>query len=118
VKTQEITDFFDTTKAACIGLNIEIFYPNLKPRHRKVPTTQTAKQICSQCEVAKGCLEYSLHFEPLGVWGGKNEVEREVLRQHRNIFLPADRQASHSVQRSVSAGRVGRIVNRLDSLNE
>ena len=70
----DIKDFFDTTKAACIGLNIEIFYPNLKPRYRKASPTQTAKQICGQCCVAEGCLEYSLHFEPLGVWGGKNEV--------------------------------------------
>jgi hypothetical protein len=80
--------------------------------------TQSAKFICSKCSVLEGCLEYSLHFEPLGVWGGKNEVEREVLRRKKNIVLPIDRQASHSVRRSVNAGRVDRIVNRLDFLNE
>lgn len=112
-----IDDFFDTQKALCKGLDITLFYPILLGHgHRK--GVESAKQLCEQCEVVKGCLEYSLHYEPLGIWGGKSEVEREVLRQRRNICLPADRQASHSVRRSVSVGRVGRMVRRLDSLDE
>ena len=90
----------------------------MAPRQRRQIPTHSAKQICNQCEVVEGCLEYSLHFEPLGVWGGKNEVEREVLRRQKNISLPFDRQASHSVRRSVNAGRVGRMVTRLNSLDE
>lgn len=116
--TKLIKDFFDTTKAACRGKDITLFYPNLPPRHRKPSQTETARQICRECEVIDGCLEYSLHFEPLGVWGGKNEVEREALRRQKNIRLPEDRKASHSVRRSVTTGRINRIVRRLDSLNE
>lgn len=112
-----IEDFFDTKKAACKGEDITLFYPILPAgQHRK--DVEIAKHLCEQCEVVKGCLEYSLHYEPLGIWGGKSEVEREVLRQQRNIRLPEDRKASHSVRRSVRAGRVGRIVRRIDSLNE
>lgn len=118
MKSQVIDDFFDTEKAACRGKDITLFYPVISPRQRRVEPTQSAKFICGQCSVVDGCLEYSLHFEPLGVWGGRNEVEREILRRQKNISLPFDRQASHSVRRSVNAGRVGRMVNRLNSLDE
>jgi WhiB family transcriptional regulator, redox-sensing transcriptional regulator len=118
LKSQVIDNFFDTKKAACRGKDITLFYPVMSPRQRRVMPTESAKFICSKCSVLEGCLEYSLHFEPLGVWGGKNEVEREVLRRKKNIVLPIDRQASHSVRRSVNAGRVDRIVNRLDFPNE
>ena len=114
---KHIEDFFDTKKAACKGEDITLFYPILPAgQHRK--DVEIAKHLCEQCEVIKGCLEYSLHYEPLGIWGGKSEVEREVLRQQKNICLPEDRKASHSVRRSVRAGRVGRIVRRIDLLNE
>jgi len=123
VDTQDIDDFFDTTQALCRGKDITIFYPsygnrymfNGKNQNKKV---ETAKAICESCKVIKGCLEYSLHFEPLGVWGGKTEVEREVLRRQKGIQLPSDRQSSPSVRRSVNAGRVGRTVTRLGLVNE
>lgn len=115
--TKLIEDFFDIQKAACKGLDITLFYPIL-PAGQVRKDVEFAKRLCKECEVVKGCLEYSLHYEPLGIWGGKSEVEREVLRRQRNICLPEDRQASHSVRRSVSAGRVSKLVRRLDSLNE
>lgn len=94
-----------------------MFYPNLPAgQHRK--DVELAKQMCSECEVIKGCLDYSLRYEPLGVWGGKSEIEREILRRQRKITLPLDRRASPTVRRSVNAGRVQRIINRLDSANE
>ena len=115
--TQYISDFFDTSKAACKGKDITLFYPNLPAgQHRK--DVETAKQMCSECEVIEGCLDYSLRYEPLGVWGGKSETEREILRRQRKITLPLDRRASPAVRRSVNAGRVQRIINRLDSANE
>lgn len=118
MESLDIKDFFDTTKAACRGKDITLFYPNLPPRHRKPSQTETARQICQECKVIDGCLEYSLYFEPLGVWGGKNEVEREILRRQKHIDLPADRKASHSVRRSVNSGRVDRMVRRLESTND
>jgi hypothetical protein len=50
----------------------------------------TAKQICSDCDVTIHCLEYSLRHEPFGTWGGMNEVERAQLRVKRNISLSRD----------------------------
>lgn len=119
----EIKDFFDTEKAACKGKNISIFFPSFGSRYmyntkNQLEKTQVAKQICDTCSVAEGCLEYSLYFEPLGVWGGKSEVEREVLRRQKNINLPPERKSSQSVRRSIKAGRVGDMVNRLGSINE
>lgn len=119
----EIKNFFDTEKAACKGVDITIFFPSFGSRYmfntmNQLKKTQEARQICKTCSVIDGCLEYSLHFEPLGVWGGKSEVEREVLRQQKNIHLPIERTSSQSVRRSVRAGRVGQMVNRLGSINE
>ena len=86
-------DFFDTKKAACKGEDITLFYPILPAgQHRK--DVEIAKHLCEQCEVIKGCLEYSLHYEPLGIWGGKSEVEREVLRQQKNNFNSAEVRSS------------------------
>lgn len=123
VEVRDINDFFDTEQASCKGEDITIFYPDYGSRYmfnRASHSKQvlTAKEICASCKVLKGCLEYSLHFEPLGVWGGKTEVEREVLRRQKGIQLPPDRKSSPSVRRSVNAGRVGRTVTRLGSLNE
>lgn len=123
VEAQDINDFFDTNQALCKGKDITIFYPSYGKRYMFNTTSHgkqvaTAKAICESCKVVKGCLEYSLHFEPLGVWGGKTEIEREVLRRQKGIQLPPDRQSSSSVRRSVNAGRVGRKVARLGSLNE
>lgn len=115
--TQDISDFFDTSKASCKGKDITLFYPNLPAgQHRK--DVELAKEVCKECEVVEGCLDYSLRYEPLGVWGGKSEIEREILRRQRKITLPLDRRASPTVRRSVNAGRVQRIINRLDLANE
>ena len=119
----EIKNFFDTEKAACRGRDISIFFPSFGNRYlhnarSQLKKIEEAKAICKICSVAEGCLDYSLHFEPLGVWGGKSEVEREVLRQQKRISLPPDRQSSQSVRRSIRAGRVGNMVNQLGSINE
>lgn len=114
---KEIEDFFDTAKAACKGHDITIFFPTIIPNHRQKEVLQTARHICEQCEVAEGCLEYSLHYEPIGFWGGRSEVEREVLRRQKKIVLPIDRKASSSVRRSARTGRINKVMKRLDSAN-
>lgn len=44
-----------------------------------------AVKICSECTVAKECLEYSLSHEPFGIWGGLNEQQRLRMRLDRRI---------------------------------
>ncbi|MEO5723509.1 MAG: WhiB family transcriptional regulator, partial [Ilumatobacteraceae bacterium] len=41
-----------------------------------------AKQVCSECPVSVGCLEYALETnQDSGIWGGTSEEERRVLRR-------------------------------------
>lgn len=117
--TKEISDFFDTDLASCKGVDVTVFYPAF-PRgnwHNGQKQEMSAKLICQECVVKKGCLEYSLRFEPLGVWGGKSEMEREILRRKHNISLPEGRKASHYVQRSVRTGRIKRTERKLSLLD-
>lgn len=116
---RDISDFFDTQHANCRGENIELFYPVLAHRQRTTREhTKTAKEICDGCSVTDKCLEYSLYFEPLGFWGGRTEIEREVLRRKRSIFLPIERKPSDNVRRMVRTGRIRRTEHRLDSESE
>lgn len=117
MQIKEIDDFFDTSKAACKGQDITVFFPTIAPNNRQKEVLDKARHICEQCEVIDGCLEYSLHYEPLGFWGGRTEVEREVLRRRKQISLPMDRKASPSVRRSAKTGRINKIAKRLDSAN-
>lgn len=66
-------------KAACQGLDPEIFYP---PSEEEA---EEARAICAQCPVRQLCLEHALtHRERDGVWGGRTERERRrLLRQRR-----------------------------------
>lgn len=52
--------------------------------------TQEAKEICAKCEQVEPCLEYALRHEPLGIWGGKTEAERAMLRSQQNIIVSRD----------------------------
>ena len=66
-------------RAACRGLDPEIFYPASDEE------AEEAKAICVSCPVHQLCLEHALaHRERDGVWGGLTERERRrVLRQRR-----------------------------------
>lgn len=46
-----------------------------------------ARRVCNTCSVKEECLEYSLHWEPFGIWGGLTEGARERLRKERNITM-------------------------------
>lgn len=66
-------------RAACLGLEPEIFYP-LTDEEAAV-----AREICDGCEVRTECLEYALaRREKDGVWGGATERDRRrIIRQRR-----------------------------------
>jgi len=67
------------SKAACQGLDPEIFYPLDDDDARE------AKMVCSTCLVRESCLEHALGSrEKEGVWGGATERERRrIIRQRR-----------------------------------
>lgn len=47
-----------------------------------------AKKNCANCAHRAQCLEYSLHWDVFGVWGGLTEPERITYRTAHNLPLP------------------------------
>ena len=68
-------------RAACDGLNPEIFYPASEDES----AAAEAKAVCSTCPVRQPCLEHALgNREREGIWGGMTERERRrIVRQRR-----------------------------------
>ena len=67
------------SKAACQGLDPEIFYP------LDEEDADEAKAVCATCTVRESCLEHALGYrEKEGIWGGASERERRrIIRQRR-----------------------------------
>ncbi len=110
INPTEIEQYFNTNLAACRGVDISLFYPDsrsmrYRPRIRAI-------EFCKKCEVIQGCLDYALRFEPLGIWGGTNEVEREILRRQEKINLPIERSQSVAVRRALRSGRIKKQIER------
>ena len=66
-------------KAACRGLDPEIFYPPSEE------DAVAAKSVCGACAVRMPCLDFALtNREHDGIWGGATEKERRrIVRQRR-----------------------------------
>lgn len=90
---------FSPENGNCKGYPTEWWYPLQKTGKREEvvelrKNTAQAKTICATCPDKVECLEYSLKWEPWGIWGGKDEQERAQLRWSKQVHL----------------GREGRIV--------
>lgn len=76
-----------TRDAACHGLAAhadDLFFPN------RGESTSAAKDVCGACPVAEECLDYALRLNIRhGIWGGKSERERRVMRRVRNTDAAA-----------------------------
>lgn len=84
------------SKAACKGLT-SIFFPE---RDHLVAQSR-AKQICNGCPVRQTCLDYALSTrEPNGIWGGKTEEERRLIKTARFTEQMRERQSYTSPDRS------------------
>jgi WhiB family redox-sensing transcriptional regulator len=60
----------------------EFFVPDGSSTYREV---KMLKKICSNCEVKKQCLDYSLKHAVFGYWGGTTEYERKLMRRKLKI---------------------------------
>lgn len=90
---------FSPEDGACRGYPTEWWFPLQKTGKREElnrlkENTKKAKTTCTRCQHKQECLEYSLQWEPWGIWGGLDEQERARLRWERKVNL----------------GREGRIV--------
>lgn len=62
-------------EANCLGLDANMFFPE------RGDSTREAKRVCAGCKVRAECLAYALkHGERCGIWGGKSERERRLMR--------------------------------------
>ena len=77
---------------ACTGKPTDWWFPLRKRETLSADIAEAkekaavAKLICKSCAGISQCLEYSLHHEPLGIWGGMDETERAMIRRRRNIM--------------------------------
>jgi WhiB family redox-sensing transcriptional regulator len=61
-----------------MGVDPELFFPD------RGASTREAKAVCRGCVVREDCLEHALaNAERFGIWGGKSERERRLLRRNR-----------------------------------
>ena len=69
-------------EAACTYHDPELFFPD-----HGTPLKQVAlvKRICRECPVRLECLEFAatLTPRPVGIWGGLNTNERELIHPRR-----------------------------------
>ena len=60
------------SKAACRGLDPELFFPE------PGGATKHIKKICLSCPVSLECLEHAIvHKENFGIWGGTSVAKRQ-----------------------------------------
>lgn len=66
------------TRAACRGLDPDVFFPE-----RGEPVRE-AKAICATCPVQSQCLAHAIdNVERWGVWGGTTDRQRIAIRKAR-----------------------------------
>lgn len=67
--------------ALCQDEDPELFFPigSIGPSLRQV---EAAKAVCRRCSVTDDCLSWALDTgQDAGVWGGKSEEERRLMRR-------------------------------------
>lgn len=70
--------------AECRDTDPALFFPVGTSGHAAAEQIQQAKQVCATCPVQGPCLEYALATnQDHGVWGGRDEKERRMLRRQR-----------------------------------
>lgn len=80
--------------ALCRDTDPELFFP-VGTTGPALVSIHHAKQVCSQCTVARECLDYALATnQDSGVWGGLSEEERRVIRRQRAAAARTARAAS------------------------
>lgn len=77
------------TRAACAGMDRELFYPAQSSAAAAVEPLQ----VCASCPVRLDCLRYAMQLESpsnrWGIWGGTTPDERATM--HRRTVNAASR---------------------------
>lgn len=75
----------DFSQANCKGMPVHWWFPSDRPWKEQRQCAQMAIDICRDCPMRMECLDYSLVWEPVGIWGGFTEQQRATIRERRNI---------------------------------
>lgn len=68
--------------AACRGMDVNVFFPDVKYERFVSPVFDDARATCERCAVREQCLMYAIeNGETDGVWGGYSPVQRRDMRQ-------------------------------------
>ena len=68
-------------RSACRDSDPDIFFP-IGITGPALEQIETARRICTACDVNEECLEFALATnQEAGVWGGTTEEERRKLRK-------------------------------------
>ena len=71
--------------AACVGVDLNLFFPISTVGAAAQAQVAEAKSVCAECPVQRACLDWALAVGPeFGIFGGRTEVERRLLRQRTN----------------------------------
>jgi WhiB family transcriptional regulator, redox-sensing transcriptional regulator len=93
------------TRAACAGLDGELFFPIGEVSVSDRRAIAAAKAVCARCPVTVECLDFALKQRCDGVYGGLTARERDVVaRRGRNAFPRVD---PHRVQEIAAMTRQG-----------
>lgn len=68
-------------QGACAGLDPGLFFPKRGIR------IDAVLAVCADCSVKEPCLEWGLHHEKEGIWGGTSAAQRRIMRRQRGIRL-------------------------------
>ena len=78
--------------ALCRDTDPELFFP-VGTTGNALLAIDYAKRVCSQCSVARECLDFALETnQDSGIWGGLSEEERREIRRQRAAAQRAARQ--------------------------
>lgn len=85
MSTTDLTDRWWLDSAACKGFDPNMWFEAVVNDTDMREMNILAQSICGSCEVRKHCLEYSLHYERYGIWGGLTASDRDKIRRKQNI---------------------------------
>jgi WhiB family redox-sensing transcriptional regulator len=71
--------------ARCREIGIELFFED--DETGKFVDVRKSKGLCSGCPIVSTCLEWALHHEKYGIWGGTTPKERDEMRKKMNIIM-------------------------------
>lgn len=72
----------DFSKAACLDVDREVFFPRVEGRGGRVSKKQLAeaRKYCRACPVMDECLEYACRTDSVGIWGGEYVSEHTARK--------------------------------------